>query len=81
MKLNLILLCLNIMTVYRTYKDDPVRQAEGALPQQNTKTGQAAGAHTENRGSCGQVLLVVCRIQLSPEKAKSSGMKKTPYCK
>ncbi len=68
------------MTVYRTYQDDPVRQAECTL-QQNTKTGQAAGAHTENRGSFGQVPQDVCGIQLSHEKAKSSGRKKIPYRK
>ena len=67
------------MTVYPAYQDDPVRQAEGAVPHQNTKTGQAAGADTEDRGSCRQVPRDVCGIQLSYEKAESSGMKKIPY--
>ncbi len=32
------------MIFYHTYQYDPVRQAKGTLPQQNTKTGLAAGA-------------------------------------
>ena len=49
-------LCLiNIMTVYPAYQDDPVRQVEGAVPHQSPQTRQAAGADSEDRGSCRQV--------------------------
>ena len=67
------------MTVYPAYQDDPVRQAEGAVPHQNPQTRQAAGADSEDRGSCRQVPGDVRGIQLSYEEAESSGMKKIPY--
>ena len=43
------------MTVYPAYQDDPVRQAQGAVPHQDPQTRQAAGADSEDRGSCRQV--------------------------